>query len=125
TVAVLASRIRNTVHDTRARTFIGDYAITSPDGFTPFAPASERALARVPGVTAVSGERVGDGQAFDKNVQVSGVNGDVGKVIHIDWTKGSNATPAALGANGAILEGVYARHRHVGVGDRFSLQTPT
>ena len=123
-VAALASGIRNTVHDTLEKTFIGDYAVTSPDGFTPFTPASEKALARVPGVTAVSGERVGDGRAFGKRVQVSGVNGDVAKVIHIDWTRGSDATPAALGADGAILEEVYARHRQVGIGDRFTLQTP-
>ena len=123
-VAVLASGIRNTVHDTLARTFVGDYAITSPDGFTPFTPASERALARVPGVTAVSGERVGDGRAFDKNVQVSGVNADVSKVIHIDWAQGSNATPAQLGSDGAILEKTYAKHRHIEIGSRFVLQTP-
>src|SRR5204862_4212966 len=36
-VAVLASGIRRTIHDTLERTFVGDYAITSPDGFTPFA----------------------------------------------------------------------------------------
>jgi len=124
-VAVLASGIRNTIHSTLSRTFIGDYAVTSPDGFTPFTPASEKALARVPGVTAVSGERVGDGKAFGKTVQVSGVNADVAKVIHIDWTQGSNATPAQLGADGAILEKTYAKHRHVGIGGRFVLQTPT
>jgi putative ABC transport system permease protein len=124
-VAVLASGIRNTVHDTLEQTFIGDYAVTSPDGFTPFTPASEKALAQVPGVTAVSGERVGDGRAFGNTVQVSGVNRDVAKVIHIDWTEGSNATPNRLGADGAILEKTYARHRHVGIGDRFVLQTPT
>jgi putative ABC transport system permease protein len=124
-VAVLASGIRTTVHDTLERTFVGDYAVTSPDGFTPFTPASEPALARVRGVTAVSGERVGDGKAFGKTVQVSGVNGDVGKVIHIDWVRGSNATPAQLGADGAILEQTYAKHRDVAIGDRFVLQTGT
>jgi ABC-type lipoprotein release transport system permease subunit len=124
-VAVLASGIRNTVHDTLAHTFVGDYAVTSPDGFTPFTPASERALRRVPGVTAVSGERVGDGRAFGKTAQVSGVNGDVAKVIHIDWAQGSDATPAHLGADGAILEKTYAEHRHVAVGDHFGLDTPT
>ena len=124
-VAVLASGIRRTIHNTLEQTFVGDYAVTSPDGFTPFAPASEKTLARVPGVTAVSGERAGDGRAFGKNVQVSGVNRDVAKVIRIDWVHGSDATPAQLGADGAILEQTYARHRHVGVGDRFVLETPT
>ncbi|HYZ78284.1 MAG TPA: FtsX-like permease family protein [Gaiellaceae bacterium] len=124
-VAVLASGIRRTVHDTFQHMFVADYAVTSPDGFTPFAPASERTLVRVPGVTAVSGERVGDGSAFGKNVSVSGVNADIAKVIHIDWAQGSNATPAQLGANGAILEKTYAKHRHVGIGGRFVLQTPT
>ena len=123
-VAALASGIRNTVHNTLERTFVGDYAVTSPDGFTPFAPASEKALARVPGVTAVSGERVGDGKAFGNTVSVSAVDRDVAKVIHIDWAQGSDATPAQLGANGAILEKTYAKHRHVGVGGHFSLQTP-
>src|SRR5205085_2573444 len=76
-VAALASGIRNTVHGTFKKTFVADYAVTSPDGFTPFAPASERTLARVPGVTVVSGERVGDGRAFGGTVQVSAVNGSV------------------------------------------------
>ena len=53
------------------------------------------------------------------------MNGDVGKVIHIDWVHGSDATPAQLGADGAILEKTYAEHRHVGVGDRFVLEAPT
>jgi ABC-type antimicrobial peptide transport system permease subunit len=123
-VAALASGIRNTVHDTLRSTFVADYAVTSPDGFTPFAPASEKALARVPGVIAVSGERVGDGEAFDSTVQVSGVNGDVAKVIHMDWAQGSDATPAQLGANGAILEKTYAKNRDVSIGDPFTLQTP-
>jgi len=123
-VAALASGIRNTVHDTLRSTFVADYAVTSPDGFTPFAPASEKALARVPGVLAVSGERVGDGEAFGKTVQVSGVNGDVAKVIHMDWAQGSDATPAQLGTNGAILEKTYAKNRDVSIGDPFTLQTP-
>jgi putative ABC transport system permease protein len=123
-VAALASGIRNTVHDTLRSTFVADYAVTSPDGFTPFAPASEKALARVPGVLAVSGERVGDGEAFGKTVQVSGVNGDVAKVIHMDWAQGSDATPAQLGTNGAILEKTYAKNRDVSIGEPFTLQTP-
>src|SRR5437016_3214381 len=124
-VAVLAAGIRNTIHNTLSRTFIGDYAVTSPDGFTPFTRASEKTLARVPGVTTVSGERAGDGRAFGGTVQVSGVNGAVTKVIHMDWVQGSDATPARLGADGAILETAYAEHRHVAVGDRFTLETPT
>jgi putative ABC transport system permease protein len=123
-VAVLAAGIRHTVRKTFEHTFIADYAVTAPDGFTPFAPASEDALQRVPDVTAVSGERIGDGRVFGKNTQVSGVNGDVTKVIRMDWVRGSNATPSQLGADGAILEATYARHRHVAVGDRFTLATP-
>jgi hypothetical protein len=110
---------------TLKESFVGDYAVTSPDGFTPFAPASERALAHLPSVTAVSGERAGDGRAFGKDVQVSGVNGDVAKVIHINWVQGSNCTPAALDSSGAILEKDYAAHRHVKIGQSFTLQTPT
>jgi putative ABC transport system permease protein len=124
-VAILAAGIRSTVHNTLKESFVGDYAVTSPDGFTPFAPASERALAHVQAVTAVSGERAGDGRAFGKDVQVSGVNGDVAKVIHINWVQGSNSTPAALGSSGAILEKDYAAHRRVKVGQSFTLQTPT
>jgi putative ABC transport system permease protein len=124
-VAVLAAGIRSTVHNTLKQTFVGDYAVTAPDGFTPFAPASERALAHLPSVTAISGERVGDGRAFGKVVQVSGVNGEIGDVVHIDWVEGSNRTPALLGSRGAILEKDFAIHRHVPVGDRFTLQTPS
>src|SRR5207244_10009077 len=68
-VAALASGIRKTVHDTLVHTFVGDYAVTSPDGFTQFGPASEKAIARLPGVTGVWGATVEDGEAFAKRVQ--------------------------------------------------------
>jgi ABC-type antimicrobial peptide transport system permease subunit len=42
----------------------------------------------------------------------------------MDWAQGSDTTPAQLGTDGAILEKTYAKNRHVGIGDRFSLQTP-
>src|SRR5438093_5167426 len=46
-VAVLASGIRHTVHDTLKKTFVGEYAVNAPDGFTPLAPASDKTLERV------------------------------------------------------------------------------
>ena len=44
--------------------FKADYALTSQDGFTPLTIEAENAVAKAPGVTAISGIRAGSARVF-------------------------------------------------------------
>ena len=46
----------------------------------------------------VSGLRSGSGRAFGNQIAVSGVAGDVGRVVRVHWKEGSPAVPRELGA---------------------------
>ena len=124
-VAVLASGIKTTFEHAVDSQFLGDYALTSQNGFTPTGVASENAVENVAGVLTVSGVRAGDGRVRGSDVSVTGVEPDVGKVLAITWKEGGPSVPAALGANGAFVSSNYAKDHHLGVGSPFPLEVPT
>ena len=79
----------------------------------------------MPGVQTVSGVRAGQGRAFGSRIQVTGVSGDISKVVSLKWTQGSPQTPAQLGSDGAFVSKDYAKAQHLHVGSPLTLQTPT
>jgi ABC-type antimicrobial peptide transport system permease subunit len=105
--------------------FRGDYALTATDNFSPFSTASEKAIAKVPGVTAVSGVRAGKGKAFGHQLDVTGVEPNVGDVIAMKWKEGGPATAASLGPDGAFVLEDYAKSHHLHAGSRLTLLTPS
>jgi putative ABC transport system permease protein len=124
-VGVLASGIKTTFEHAVDTQFKGDYALTSQNGFTPTGVSSENAVKSVPGVTAVSGVRAGDGKVRGSHVSVTGVEPNVGKVIAITWKKGGPSVPASLGTHGAFVSTNYAKDHHLVVGSQFPLEVPT
>ena len=76
-------------------------------------------------MTVVSGVRAGDGRAFGSRINVTGVAGDVSKVIDVKWQAGSTQTPAQLGVNGAFVSKDYANAQHLHVGSPLAVETPT
>jgi len=124
-VAVLASGLKATFNNAVNSVFKGDYALTSTDNFSPFASSSANTLTKVPGVTVVSGVRAGEGRAFGGSINVTGVSGDIAKVITVDWQYGSQATPGQLGASGAFVAKAYAKDNHLSVGSPIAVETPT
>jgi len=104
---------------------VANYALTSSDNFTPISVASENALWRVPDVLVVSGVRAGDGKAFGGRINVTAVDPDVSQVIAIKWHKGSPATPAQLGNDGAFVSQAYAQAQHLHVGSPIAVETPS
>ncbi|HEV2591885.1 MAG TPA: FtsX-like permease family protein [Gaiellaceae bacterium] len=121
-VGVLAAGIKATFESAVDKQFIADYALTSQNGFTPTGIDSEAAIRHAPGVTVVSGVRGGDGKAFGKTVQVTGVEPNVDKVIRITWVAGN---AKALGSDGAFVEKSYAKDHHLHVGSPIALETPS
>ncbi|HZP74355.1 MAG TPA: FtsX-like permease family protein [Gaiellaceae bacterium] len=124
-VGVLASGIKTTFEHAVDSQFLGNYALTSQNGFTPTGVASENAVKHVSGVVDVSGVRAGDGRVRGSHVSVTGVEPNVGKVIAITWKKGGPSVPAALGANGAFISTSYAKDHNLAVGSQFPLEVPT
>jgi putative ABC transport system permease protein len=124
-VSVLASGLKTTFENAVNSVFKGDYALTATDNFSPFSAAPATALKSVPGVTVVSGVRAGEGRAFGKRIGVTGVSGDITKVITVDWEVGSQAVPGGLGTNGAFVPKDYAKTHHLTVGSPIAVETPT
>ena len=96
-VGVLASGIKATFEHAVDEQFLGDYALTSENGFTPTGVASEQAVRGVPGVLAVSGVRAGEGKAFGSHINVTAVEPNVGRVIKITWKSGGPGVPRPSG----------------------------
>jgi putative ABC transport system permease protein len=124
-VGVLAAGLKTRFSDSVNQLFVADYAVTATDNFTPIGTASEAAVERVPGVEVVAGVRAGDGRAFGSRVTVSGIPGDINKVVSLKWAAGSQQTPAQLGADGAVVSKDYAKAKHLHVGSPIALEVPS
>ncbi|HEY2310601.1 MAG TPA: FtsX-like permease family protein [Gaiellaceae bacterium] len=124
-VSVLASGLKTTFNDAVDSVFKGDYALTATDNFSPISISSEQALANVPGVNVVSGVRAGDGKAFGSRINVTAVNGDISKVIVVNWEHGSQATPGQLGENGAFVAKSYAKSHDLSIGSPIDVEVPS
>jgi putative ABC transport system permease protein len=124
-VSVLAAGLKTTFEGSVNTLFVADYALTSQNGFTPTSIASEQALRGVQGVTVVSGVRAGQAEAFGSRIGITGVEPTVSMVIELKWVDGSNATPAQLGNDGAIVAKSYAKDNHLVIGSPIELKTPT
>jgi len=124
-VGVLAAGLRTRFESAVNEVFIGNYALTASDNFSPISIASANALRAVPGVKVVSGVRAGEGKAFGSRINVSGVAPDVGQVISVKWTAGGRQTPRQLGLDGAFVTKDYAREHQLHVGSQLPLKTPT
>jgi putative ABC transport system permease protein len=124
-VAVLAAGLKSTFESSVNQLFKANYALTSTNGFSPVSVASAEAVRQVPGVQVVSGVRAGRGKAFGGEINVSGVSGDISKVVDVKWQHGSPATPGELGANGAFVDKEYAKELHLHVGSPITVETPT
>ena len=124
-IGVLAAGLRTGFKNSANEVFVANYAVTAENNFSPISLSSEEAVRSVPGVTVLSGVRAGDGKAFGSHINVTGVDPNVGKVIKVDWTAGSQQTPAALGNDGAFVEKAYAKAQHLQVGSPIAVETPT
>jgi putative ABC transport system permease protein len=124
-VSVLASGLKTTFNNAVNSVFKGDYAITATDNFSPFSASSAQALKTVPGVTVVSGVLFGDAKALGSKLQITGVSGDISKVITVKWDAGSQATPSQLGQNGTFVSKSYAKANHLAVGSTLNVEAPT
>ncbi len=124
-VAVMGAGLRSSFEDAVDQLFVGDYALTARDTFTPLTTEAANRLRDVPGVTAVSGIRAGSGKAFGDTVAVTAVEPNVKKVINFDWDRGSKSVPERLGADGAFVDQDYRKKHHLKLGSPIEFVTPS
>jgi putative ABC transport system permease protein len=121
-VAVIGQGVRSSFSSSVDQLFLGDYAL-SGDGEQPLTSKVALAVAKAPGVTAVSEVRHADGRIGTKKVMVTGVDRNMSKTIDIAWQDGSDEVPAQLGRNGAFVDDRYAKDHSLKVGSPISLKT--
>src|SRR5262249_60119569 len=105
--------------------FKGAYALTSTDTFTPLTIAAEKAVAKAPVITAVSGIRAESARYLGHTGDLTGVDPSLAKVVSLEWKEGSTSVPAQLGKDGAFVDDKFAKKHHLHVGSPIRIETPT
>jgi putative ABC transport system permease protein len=123
-VAVLAAGITSSFRNAVDQIWNADYAITAQNNFTPIPTSAADAAAQVPGVTAVANVRAGEAKVFGSVEQATAVNPAAAKVFNMDWTEGSQASLATLGADGVVVDKGYADDHHLQLGSPVKILTP-
>jgi putative ABC transport system permease protein len=121
-VAVIGQGVRSSFSSSVDQLFLGDYALSGA-GEQPLTSKVALAVAKAPGVTAVSEVRHADGKIGTKKVMVTGVDSNMSKTIDIAWQDGSDDVPAQLGRNGAFVDDRYAKDHSLQVGSPIALKT--
>ena len=126
-VTVLAAGLRASINDTVDKNFAGDLVLSNEDGFSPIPAEAGHAVARLPGVAAVSPLNASSGK-------VKGVSGDTSvqgvdpktfsKVWKADVKKGPANVIDTLGPRDAVLVDDWAKSNHFGIGDHLQIETP-
>jgi putative ABC transport system permease protein len=124
-VAVLGAGLRSSFEDAVNKIFVGDYALTAKDTFTPITVQGEKALEHASGVTAISGVRAGSGRYLGSVHDLTAVEPNAAKVLSLDWKEGSNAVFGSLGRNGMFTDDDFAKTHHLHVGSIVRIQVPT
>jgi putative ABC transport system permease protein len=102
-----------------------DYAITAQNNFSPIPVAAAEAVAKTPGVTAIGNVRAGQARAFNHTSTITAVNPASSQMFQLDWTQGSGAVLANLGADGAFVDKDYAKSHHLQAGSPIRLTFAT
>jgi putative ABC transport system permease protein len=121
--AVIAQGFRSSFTSSVNELFVADYAVTAGNNQLTYKAAA--AVARVPGVEAVTEIRGAQATRNGKSVKVSGVDANLAEVVPIKWTSGSDSVPAHLGRNGAFVNDQFAADHSLSVGSRLAVTTPT
>jgi putative ABC transport system permease protein len=124
-VALFAQGLRSPFEDAVNKLFIADYAITSSSSFAPISATTGASLKGKPGVTVSSPIRAGSARFLGSVHNISAVDRNLPKVIHLDWKVGNNSVPGRLGTTGFFTDSDYAKKHHLRVGSPVVIQFPS
>ncbi len=121
-VTVVAQGLQDTASGSLDRRIAATHVVVGADGWSPVDGEAERAVAAAPGVDAVSSVRQDAGRTFGDVEVVNAVDpATIGRVFSFDYAKGSDATLAGLGRDGAVVDEGWASEHGLTVGERFEL----
>jgi putative ABC transport system permease protein len=124
-VAILGQGLRTSFSASWDKQLSTDYVVTAEDGWTPIPGETAGALAKTPGVAAVTTVREAQARAFGQVMLVSGIDpATVDSALHFQWTAGSDAALHGIGNDGAIITKEFAEEHHLGAGERFRMTSP-
>ena len=115
-VATLASGIIASFEGAVNDLFVGDYAITAQNNFSPIPIDAAEAAAKAPGVTAIGNVRTGETLVFGDSVFSTAVDPGAAQVIELDWKDGSQEVFASLGEDGIFVDDSFADDHDLEVG---------
>jgi putative ABC transport system permease protein len=124
-VALFAQGLRAPFEDAVNKLFVGDYAITSSSSFAPISSSAGASLKGKPGVTVASPIRAGSARFLGAVHNISAVDRNLPKVIHLDWKVGNDSVPGRLGATGFFTDSDYAKKHHLHAGSPVVVQFPS
>jgi putative ABC transport system permease protein len=124
-VAIFGAGIRSSFEGAVNELFIGDYAVTSTNTFTPIEAAAGQALVGKPGIEDVSAIRAGSARYLGSNNDLTAVQPNLNKTLFMKWTQGSNAVPGELGNDGFFASKNYVEDHNLSLGTPVTLQFPS
>jgi putative ABC transport system permease protein len=123
-VATLAAGITRSFEGAVNDIFVGDFAITAQNNFSPIPTEAADAAAEVDGVTAVGNVRTGETLVFGEVEFSTAVNDQAGEVINLEWVVGSQRVFAELGEDGAFVDDEYAEDHGLSSGSPVEVTFP-
>jgi putative ABC transport system permease protein len=124
-VAILGQGLRTSFSASWDKQLSTDYVVTAEDGWTPIPGETAEALAKTPGIAAVTTIREDQARAFGQVMLVSGIDpATVDSALHFHWKAGSDAALQGIGNDGAIITEQFAKEHHLGAGERFRMTSP-
>ncbi len=124
-VAIFGQGIRSSFEDAVNELFVGDYALTSSNTFTPIPAEAGKALVGKPGINDVSAIRAGSARYLGGNNNLTAVQPNLNKTLAMDWTQGDDSVPGKLGNDGFFASKNYVEDHHLSLGSPVTLQFPS
>jgi putative ABC transport system permease protein len=119
--AVLAQGLRGSDRRAVEEQVSADFVVKA-DGDPGTLPTSVAGALGSTGAT-VSAVRFDRGRVGTSNLSVNGVDGRITRVMHFNWTEGSDATITSLARDDVVIQRPFASSHHLKIGDRFILRT--
>jgi putative ABC transport system permease protein len=124
-VATLSSGILASFRGAVNDLFVGDYAITAQNNFSPIPIDAAAAAAQAPGVTVVGNVRTGEVFTLGEPRFATAVDPGVEQVIQLDWAEGSQEVFSTLGEDGAFVDDGWAEDNDLRLGSPIEITFPS
>ena len=123
-VAALASGLVASFSRAVDDLFVGDYAVTAQNNFSPIPIDAAAAAAKTPGITAIGNVRTGAVRVFGQDEFATAVDPGMAQVIKMTWKEGSQAVFSQLGSDGVFVDDGYAKKHTLTTGSPVEITFP-